>query len=205
MMLIFIIVLGIGTILFGILTLTFYDKAQQATTTLNTAAATAANAAKAAQKKTDATDYSIAQESPFRSFVAPDLYGSFVINFPKDWSSTVDEEQDGTQVSLALNPNFVETSQGIASPVAARVMLIDTDQSQYMSEFTPEVQEGTVTQKTITVSGQPGFDLSGTFNDQKTIREVVIPVRDKVLVFTTENSQYATEFDQILSQCKINP
>jgi hypothetical protein len=205
MMIILILVLAVGTIMFGVLTVTFYSKAERATNTLNSAATVAANYARAAQKKQDAADYSIENESPFRSYTAPDLYGSFVINFPKDWSGTVDEEQSGTQVSLALNPDFVKTSGGIPSPVATRVMLIDTDQSQYMSSFTSEIQEGTVNQSPITVSGQTGFDLKGTFNDQKTIREVVIPVRDKVLVFTIENAQYATEFDQILAQCKINP
>jgi hypothetical protein len=204
-MILLVVFLGVGTILFGILTITFYDQAQSATNTLNAHESAAATNAKNQQKKTDALAYSIENESPFRSFTAPDLYGSFVINFPKDWSSTVDEEQDGTQVSLALNPDFVQTEDGVAQPVAARVMLIDQPESQYMSQFTSQVQQGMLSQAGITVSGQTGFDLRGQFNDQKTVREVVIPVRDKVLVFTTENSTYATEFDQILAQCKINP
>lgn len=204
-MLILVLILGLGALIFGITTLTFYDKALHATNTLASNETAYATAAKASQKKSDALDFSIENESPFRAFNAPDIYGSFVINFPKDWSSTVDEEQEGTQVSLVLNPNFIQSSDGVVSPVAARVMLIDTDQSEYMNNFTSYVQEGTLKQSNITVSGQPGFSITGQFSDQITVREVIVPVRDKVLVFTTENSQYATEFDQILAQCKINP
>jgi NADPH:quinone reductase-like Zn-dependent oxidoreductase len=165
----------------------------------------AAQAAEVNQKKADAVAYSAQNESPFRSFIAPDAYGAFVINFPKDWSSSVDEEQNATQVSLILNPNFIQSTNQVVANVAARVMLIDTPSTQYLSGFNGQIQEGMINQSNITVSGQPGFNLSGTFNDNKTIREIVIPVRDKVLVFTTENKQYSNEFDEILAQCKINP
>jgi hypothetical protein len=204
-LLIFVLILALGTIVFGILTVKFYDENQTTTKTLNSRVEAAAKAGEANQKKTDTLAFSIENESPFRAYDAPDLYGDFVVNFPKDWSSTVDEEQSNTQVSIALNPNFIVTENGQPDPVATRVMLIETPESQYMTEFTGAIQEGQLTQSNITVSGQSGFNLTGTFNNGPTVREVVIPVRDKVLVFTTENSQYATEFDQILAQCKIYP
>jgi hypothetical protein len=204
-MIILLLVLAIGTLIFGVATVNYYGQYQTATKTLASKTEAAAQAAEANQKKVDAVAYSAQNESPFRAFVAPDAYGAFVINFPKDWSSSVDEEQNATQVSLILNPDFIQSTNQVVAKVAARVMLIDTPSTQYMSNFSGQIQEGMVKQSNITVSGQPGFNLTGTFNDNKTIREVVVPVRDKVLVFTTEDNQYATEFDEILAQCKINP
>jgi hypothetical protein len=207
LMFILIAVLGLGAIIFALLTVHFYTTAHTATTTLNAQKAAAAQAAEAQQKKVDDVAYTKAGESPFRAFTAPDSDGSFVINFPKDWSSFVDEEQTGTQVTLILNPNFVTRSNGDPNdPAAAVITLQEQTSSEFMGQFTGDVQEGQMHQTPVTVSGQPGYNLTGTFSDNSgTVREVVIPVRDKVLVFQNENSSYASEFNEILAQAKINP
>ena len=63
----------------------------------------------------------------------------------------------------------------------------------------------TLHQNTIQISGLAAFDLTGNFGDRRTVREVVVPVRDKVIVFINENNEYKNEFAQILAQAKINP
>ena len=74
-----------------------------------------------------------------------------------------------------------------------------------MAQYNSVIKTGVVKKASIQVSGQPGFDLTGKFSGRKTIREVVVPIRDKVLVFSTESAQYASEFNTILSQAKIIP
>jgi hypothetical protein len=132
-------------------------------------------------------------------------YGSFVIKFPKNWSSYVDEESSGTQVLLVLNPDSVGKTNGTDNLAAARVTLQQQSGDNFMSQFSGSVKNGTLHQGTINVSGLSGFDITGKFSDQRTSREVVVPVRDKVLVFVNENNQYAAQFNEILAQAKINP
>ena len=205
LMMMLVIVLGLGTIGFGVLTVTFSSKASNATKTLESAKTAAASKAAANQKKQDDIDNTRAAESPFRSYTSPEEFGAFVINFPKTWTSYIDEEPSGTQVYLSLNPDFLRKKNGQDGIVAAKVFFIQRTKDSYLGQFDGQVKKGKIKQSNLQVAGQPAYDLTGEFTDHKTIRQVVIPIRDKVLVFTTENSAYATEFNEILAQAKVNP
>jgi Na+-transporting NADH:ubiquinone oxidoreductase subunit NqrC len=204
-MLILVVILALGTVVFGIMTIVFYNQAQTAQRTVDTQKAAAVAAAVKQQEATDDANYAKASESPFRAYTAPNGDGAFVINFPKNWSGWVDEENSGNNVNLILNPDFVRVAGGVNVLAATTVKLIQNSATQYMLQFNSYIQEGSLHQKNITVSGIQGYDLTGTFSDQRTTREVVVPVRDKVLVFTNENAKYAAEFDEVLAQAKINP
>jgi hypothetical protein len=199
------LLLGLGTAGFGILTLTFATKASTATKTLEAQKAAAAAAAKDEQKKADDAAALHANESPFRAYTAPGPYGGFVISFPKTWSSYVDEEPQGTQVKLILNPEFIRRINGTDQKNATQVTFIEQTKEKYLSQFAGNLKKGAQKQSDTTVSGQAAYNLTGTFPDRRTVHMVVVPVRDKVLVFSNENSQYEAEFNQILSQAKINP
>lgn len=198
-------VLALGAVGFAVLTLMFYNKATVATNTLDQQKAQTATTAKADQKKADDLANTQANESPYRSYQAPIAYGAFIINFPKNWSSYVDQEQGGTQINLILNPDYVGRTNGTDNLEAARVTLQEQTGDNFMNQFQGSVKNGDLHQNTIQVSGLAAFDLTGKFGDRRTVREVVVPVRDKVIVLINENSQYKNEFAQILAQAKINP
>jgi hypothetical protein len=132
-------------------------------------------------------------------------YGSFEIKFPKNWSGYVDQEKSGKQVDLVLNPDFVRRINATDELAAARVLLQETQADQFMTSFASQVKRGSLKQSDITISGQHAYDFTGQFQDRRTTREVVVPVRDKVLVFINENNRYSSEFNQILAQSKIIP
>ncbi len=202
---ILVVLLGLGTLVFGVLTITFATKANTATKTLSAEKTASAKAAADAQKKFDDAAYIKAGESPFRAYTAPETDGSFVINFPKTWSSSVDEEAYGNQVVLVMNPDFVRKTGGTENVVAARVTLLATPQTQYLKQYDAAVKKGTLKRANTIVSGQPAYDFTGTFNDKKTVRLVVVPIRDKVLLFATEDPKFATQYNEILAQAKVNP
>jgi hypothetical protein len=204
-MFILIAILALGAAGFGVMAMVYFNKASVATKTLETQKAAAVDKAKIAQKKADDEANTIANESPFRSYVAPVEFGSFEIKFPKNWSASIDQEKNGTQINLIINPDFVRRTNGTDELVATKVTLIERPQDQYMSTFSSLVKSGTLKQADITVSGQRAFDLTGRFSDKRTSRLVIVPVRDKVLVFTNENSKYGNEFNQIIAQSKIIP
>lgn len=204
-MIVLVVLLGIGAAVFAVMALVEFNAATVASKNLQSKEQAVADKAKADQKKADDQAYSIAGESPFRQYVAPVEDGSFQISFPKDWSGYVDQESTGTQVSLTVNPDFVRRTNDQDELAAARVQLIERSSTQYMNAFNSYIKQGTIKQANITISGQSGYDLTGQFSDKKTTRQVIIPVRDKVLVFINENSKYASEFNQILAQSKIIP
>lgn len=200
---ILIAVLGVGTALFGSLSIYAFGKAHTATTTLNAVKSAAASEASAKQKADDDKAAQQADESPYRSYVAPNAFGSFEVKFPKNWSATADEEESSnTQVTLVMNPDFVRKVNGTDALAAAKVLLVQQPLETYLRSYT---SRKTVTRADITVSGIKGANLTGDFNDKRTTRIVAIPVRDKTLVFINEDSKYAQEFDAILAQSTIVP
>jgi hypothetical protein len=196
---------AIGTLVFGVMAVANYNQAQNAQKTVNKQVSAAVVKAKQAQKKLDDEANAQANESPYRSYVAPTEYGSFEIKFPKVWSSYIDQEPTGKQVSLVMNPDFVRRTNNTDELVAARVQLIEQTKDSFMQQFTSLVKRNVLKQADTTISGQKAFDLTGAFADKKTTRMVVVPVRDKVLVFYNENSKYGDEFSQILAQSKVIP
>lgn len=204
-MIILIVLLGLGAMGFGIMAIMFYSQDQQVIRKADSVKAQAVQAAEKVQKTADDVAYAKASETPFRAYTSPVADGSFVINFPKNWSGWVDEETSGNNVNLILNPDFVRMSGGVNSLAGCVVKLVQQQSTQYMSQFASYIQQGQMHQAGITVSGIQGFDLTGQFSDNRTTRMVVVPVRDKVLVFTNENAKYSTEFNEILAQAKVNP
>lgn len=199
------VVLALGTVVFGILAAVYANQASNTRKTADTQRAKAVENAKAQQKADDETTYQKIAGSPFRSYTAPVAYGSFQVYFPKNWSSYAEEQASGTQVFLRLNPDFVRKTNNQPDKDAAHVSLIDQSADNYMRTFESQVKQGVIKKGVITVSNLPGYDLTGKFSDKRTVREVVIPVRDKIIVFTTENDKYASDFNEILAQAKIIP
>jgi hypothetical protein len=204
-MLILVVLLGLGTLVFGAMALIASQQAASATRTLSSQVAAAVAKASADQKKADDDATTKANESPYRSYVAPVSDGSFEIKFPKTWGAVVDEEPGGTQVSLTLNPDFFRKANGKDELVAAKVTLQEHDSTSFLGSYQNDVKSGRLHQNTTTISGQRAYDLTGTFSDKRTSHMVVVPVRDKVIVFVNENSKYSDEFNQILAQARIIP
>ncbi len=204
-MLVLVVILGVGALIFAIIAAVSSNQASVATKTLQQQKAATAIAARTEQKKADDAAYTIANEAPYRSYTAPVKFGSFEIKFPKNWSSYVEEQDSGTQVMLRVNPDFVRRTNGTDELVGARIALIERPLAQYLSAFTGAISQNKIKKTQTNVSGLTAYDLVGSFPDSKTARIVVVPVRDKIVVFTNENAQYATEFNEILAQAKIIP
>jgi hypothetical protein len=200
-----VVILGLGALVFAILTVVFASQANKATSTLNAQVSAAVKSATNTQKKNDANTYTEENESPFQTYDAPVADGSFVIKFPKDWSYSIDQEQSNDLLTMVMNPNYISTTNEQLNPVAAEIQLVEEPSTEYMQNFSGSIQGGTMKQSDITVSGQAGFNLTGTFDAASTVREVVVPVRDQTLVFFTQNSAYSNEFDEILAQAHIVP
>jgi hypothetical protein len=203
---ILIVFLGIGLILFGGLSIYAFGKANTATSTLEKQKSVAVSDAIKKQQAADYLSNLKSNESPYRTYTAPVDYGSFQITFPKNWSAYDQESvQSQTQVVLSLNPDFVYQTNGQFNPAAVRVTLTQQLTTTVLSAFKDQLRTNKMKQQDITVSGLKGYDLTGAFPDKKTIRAIYIPIRDKTMIISTEDKNYADEYNQILAQAVINP
>ena len=205
------ITLSLTTLIFAGLFVVYFSQSSNVNTNLIQAKKTSAVAAKDEQKKLDMAAAERALETPFRSYDAPDQFGSFSIKFPKNWSSRVSESvQNSVQVNLSVNPDFVRYKDDVPQPVALRVRLIKQSANSFISGFEDALKKGMIKKSSISMSGQTGIAFTGHYHDESGIspdfvRLVAFPVRDKVLIFSCENGLYTAQFDTTISQSKIIP
>lgn len=199
-------VFALTTLVAGIIAATGYAAASRERATVQAQVDRAVEAARADQKAKDAEEHKLAMQTPFRSYVAPVAAGSFEIKFPKSWSGSVVETTGGRdQVSLTLGEEFVRSVDSKTDPVPARVVLRRASLDLIFREYNDHIKRGKLKLGELTVSGLQGKQLTGEFADKRTVRLVAIPIRDKTLVFTSEDKKFSREFEQILAQSKINP
>jgi len=196
-------VMGFVVLVLGITATIAFVTAGSTAASANKKAQTAAATARADQKKADELAARQAQESPYRTYQAPNEYGAFSLLIPKNWSAYVQYNLGGrTQLELSLQPDIISVTGNAVAPLAAHIELDQLTLDDYLSQYKADPN---VNQSDITVSGIKSKNLTGSFRDLSVVREVVVPVRDKVMVFTNQDKTYDPEFTKILEQAKINP
>lgn len=210
LMLIVSIILGVFVLIFAGLFINSYMTAQNATKDLNAKKAAAYKLGQEAgaktQKETDAAAAKAAAQNPYRSYVAPPAFGEFTIKFAKSWSSSVAENQSTTnQVDLIANPEFIKILPNNTVNYGLRVYLVNSTYATVKTSYDQQVKSKKAKASTATVSGIDGTRYEGQYNSTKSGIAVLIPVRDKTMVFTTENTKYQPEFEATLAQSTIKP
>lgn len=206
MLLILVIFFAVGTFIFGIMAISSYSRASTATKTLEAQTEKAYEKGRAEQRVLDEAEFKESNNSPFKSYSAPSLYGGFVIKYPKTWSSYAAENvTSDPQVNLFLHPDHVKSSSlGDQEGVyATRIQLrkqTTANVEKAMSRFDKKIKRSE-----ITVSGLKAIQLVGKYEQKKSGVVVLVEVRDKTLIFICEDKKYLPEFNQILAQSIINP
>lgn len=203
-------VLGVFVLIFAGLFVNSYMKAQSATKDINAKKATAYKLGQEAgaktQKATDEAAQKAADQNPYRSYVAPTAFGEFTIKFPKNWSSSVSENLTSTnQVDLIANPEFIKILPSNTVNYALRVYLTNNTYTATRLSYDQRVKSKKLKAEAVKVSGIDGTRYTGEYKEGKTGMAVLIPVRDKTMVFTTENTKYQPEFEATLTQSTIKP
>ena len=203
-------VLGIFVLIFAGLFINSYMTAQNATKNLNAKRAEAYEAGQEAgaktQKESDEAAAKAAAQNPYRSYVAPTAFGEFTIKFPKGWSSSVSENlTNSSQVDLIATPDFIKILPNNTVNYALRVALVNNTYSSVKGSYDQQVKNKKAKATSVKVSGLDGTRYEGQYNQTKTGIAVLVPVRDKTMVFITENTKYQPEFEATLTQSTIKP
>lgn len=203
-------VLGVFVLIFAGLFINSYLKEQKATNTVNAQKAAAYKEGQEAgaktQRETDAAAAKAAAENPFRSYVAPTAFGEFTIKFPKNWSSSVAENlATTTQVDLIATPEFIKILPNNTVNYALRAGLINNTYATARQVYDQRVKSKKLTAASVKVSGQDGTRYTGEFKEGKSGIIILVPVRDKTIFFSTENTKYQPEFETTITQSTIRP
>ncbi len=202
--------LGIGMTLFGVVAVYTYAESSNIKRTQAQRIAEAEKQAAAKQKGADELSNRIANQQPFRTFTAEVVDGAFKLQVPKNWSMYYARSSNGqTQVDLMADPNVVVNNlpqQSSQNTHAFRLQLLRKTMQETVKPFSELVKKKQLTNSSVTVSGITGSKFEGILDTQRHNGVVIVlPVRDKTIVLTTEDKTYINEFNAIVEAAKINP
>ncbi|HSX41179.1 MAG TPA: hypothetical protein VLF21_00880 [Candidatus Saccharimonadales bacterium] len=204
------IFLGLGMVLFGVLAVIAYNHDAVTTANLNDTVSRAKAAAAADQKKLDDAANIKANELPYRTYTALPVDGGFSLNIPKSWSLYAGHNSTDSVVQLDLIADLDVVNNYLNNKVinthAFHLQLLNKTQTNVIRSYDDKIKKKDVSSKTVQVSGINATWLEGAIDDQRHNGVVVIlPIRDKTMVISTDSHDYLSEFNNILSQAKIIP
>ncbi|HSH31822.1 MAG TPA: hypothetical protein VK963_04125 [Candidatus Saccharimonadales bacterium] len=200
-----IVFLSFGVVLFGALSVISFSASQRATTSLRAATGQSYDQGRKDQKAEDQAQAEAEAQSPYRSYIAPAVYGGFEIKFPKNWNAYVVENTSATPLSLTLHPDFVKQLDGGDNVYATQIYLSRELYAAALRRYDEPLKKRLLTKRAVTVSGISGTWLEGKVDGRHDGVMVIVPVRDKVIKFSTDDKRFLDSFNQILAQAVITP
>lgn len=156
--------------------------------------------AKSAQLETDNARFAEEAKMPLKPYKGPSAFGSISLMYPKTWSGYIDANSSGTtEFSALFHPNVVP-AQGSrdAAAVALTVEVIATEYSDLMRQRESRVKNGELTATAYAFPKQTeqiGTRFVGKITNDLTGTEILVPLRDKTIVLTTQTDQYLADFN----------
>lgn len=194
-------------VLFGVLAVIAYRDNAYINQNHDTLVASAQKQSATDQKKLDDDAYHKANEEPFRLYTATSVDGSFQLQIPKNWSIYANHSTSGqAQLDLSSDPDVVDVTTGAVNSHAFKLQLLRRSLADVLSTLDAKVKKKKLASTPVTVSGISGTKYTGAIDDQHSNGIlIVIPVRDKTMTLSVENSRYQDEFAKIVASAKVNP
>lgn len=143
-------------------------------------------------------------KNPLKKYVGPEALGSVSITYPKTWSGYVDTSAtSGSLLNAYFNPDIVPSLNVPAGSttrqaVALHVEVVNQTYDQVVTQLKGQVTAGKLSAQAYTLPKMPeqiGTKFVGTLPNQLQGTEIVIPLRDKTLIITTESDNYLADFE----------
>ena len=139
------------------------------------------------------------------SYKAPAVFGGISVNYPKDWSLYLQEnERNSTQVDAIFHPGGVRAGSDSETTYALRLQLIDNSYRNELNKYQSKVDKGALSASPITVGSTKGVLLSGEIDSSTNGRLALVPFLDKTVILITETNNYASVFDQALKSISFS-
>jgi len=156
------------------------------------------------QADKDAKDFLEKEKQPNRQFVGPDDYGRLSFDYPKTWSLYIAQDAtDGGEYEAYFNPGGVPTVDP-TQQFALHVTIEERSYDQVVDEYKPQVETGDLTSSAVTLDGQNGTRLDGSFTEDIRGSAVIIKIRDKTVTIRTDAETFRGDFDALIKTITFN-
>lgn len=187
-----ILVLGLGS--FSIWAYVNYnDQKDNVDQKISAAVATA----KKQQSDVDAAKFAEQEKQPNRKFTGPSDLGSVELSYPKTWSVYVDKDGSNSNYEAYFAAGVVPPISG-KTPYALRVTVERKAYEDVIQGYQSKVKKGELKSSSITLQGQTGTRLDGTFSEEVKGSMVLFKVRDKTLEVYTQSDTFMSDYEKII-------
>lgn len=157
-------------------------------------------AAKNEQVEQDALRFEEEAKNPLKPYTGPSSYGSISLLYPKTWSGYIDASGDSSTPFMALfHPNTVAALDGRSGPaVALKVEVLEEEYSSVVKDRESKIENGELVASAYAFPKQPdeiGMRFVGKITNEFVGTEILVPLRDKTIVVTTQTDQFLNDFN----------
>ena len=140
--------------------------------------------------------FSESLKSPVKSYTGPETYGSLKFDFPKTWNQYVSSSTAAMPVNLYFNPDYIPDLTSNYK-YALRVQITNTPYNALLKPYDSKVKDGSVNVAAYKVTKVPsvlGSMLDGKIFSTSSGTLILLPLRDKTILFWTEDQNFKTDF-----------
>lgn len=138
-------------------------------------------------------------------FVGPDDYGRATFNYPKTWSSYVNENgSTGKNYEAYFHPLSVPPVDVKDSRFAMRVVIENKAYDQVVKQYAAKVKKGDLKSGTISANGVSGARYDGLFSKDVRGAVAVFKLRDKTLSIFTDANTFKPYFEEVIKTLEFN-
>lgn len=150
------------------------------------------------------------EKQPLRSYIGPQAYGSLIVKYPKTWSAYVDDTGNGNaQVDGFFYPGTVPSITNQNSSFALRLQVLPQSYTTVVTSFRDLEQAKKVSISPYALAKVPkiiGIRVEGEIKPTKTGSLVILPLRDKTILISSESSEFSADFNaNILPNLSFSP
>jgi len=160
--------------------------------------------AKKEQADSDEAKFAEREKEPNRQFVGPDDYGRLTFNYPKTWSVYVNKDAStGGSYEAYLNPISVPAVSA-SQQYSLRVTIEEKNYDTVIAGYSALVKKGDLRSSAVSVDGNNGTRLDGSFSKDIRGSAVVYKIRDKTVTLRTDADTFKPDFDALITTVKFN-
>jgi len=190
---------------FGVFSAWAYSSYNDQKSNVDAIVATEVVAAEKTQEEVLRAEFAEEQKNPYKTYTSPAALGSIKIVYPKSWSAYVQVKETGTvKLEGYFHPDYVPSTDSDVL-YATRVSLSRSDYAKELDSYQRKVEKGELRAKSITISGAKGTRLDGLIERDVNGAVVLLPLRDKTLIISTESTDYMADFNRIISNLTYSP
>ena len=141
------------------------------------------------------------EKSPLTKYTGPGNYGTLTISYPKTWSAFVTEANAASSpIDGYLHPGFIPGLQS-GTAYALRFQVLNSSYAAELKKYEAGAKTGKVKiapYKLPKVPELTGSRVDGQIATNQQGSVVLLPLRDKTIVITTQAPQFVADFNNII-------